>query len=527
MADYYPLLNRAVAGLAGQPETARQAIYARARAALERQLRSFDPALDEAAILAELADLEATVARIEAEQAAPEEPLAPDMTPPMVDISTAETAPAPEADETPTSGTDEAASLPKEAEETPLEAASPAEEAEEPRVEAPSPPEEAGDKTENAEEHAPEEASDTVAEAPEAPAPRPPLTATRPTVNDLPPKEEMGLPLLPPQRLSESEKLAAAIFPPDDEEADPFLAAMEPPAALSPVMRPRMPSRRSEDKPAGSKPLAIFAGFAVLAIIGMGALALSRRGTPERTAQPPAIVAPETPADTSKTEGRLSNAENPGKTPDRTPEPREASKPAEPAIPPPAQAQSAPAQAPSAETKPAVVVQPSHRAFMVLEVQGGAPSQFEGRTNWTFAPDPALKGQRSLRAAITFPQAQMSIDVSIARNTDAAINASHTVMVVFETLIENVLDMSAIEWRERENLAGTLLAGIVVPIQENVFMIGLDKGEAAVARNLDLMRSQKWMVFEFRLVNGRRGAILIEKGPSGEQAINDALASWK
>jgi hypothetical protein len=70
MADYYPLLSRAIASLAGKPESDRHAVYARARAALERQLRSFEPALGEEAIHTELDALEATIIRIEAEQTA-------------------------------------------------------------------------------------------------------------------------------------------------------------------------------------------------------------------------------------------------------------------------------------------------------------------------------------------------------------------------------------------------------------------------------------------------------------------------
>lgn len=520
MADYYPLLSRAIAGLAGQPASARHGIYERARIALERQLRGFEPALEEEAVQTELAALEATIARIEAEQApaaVKPEDVGPDVIEPVTiapEPAIVETAPP--AEETPLEERGAAAPVVKE--ENKPEASSTAEktEAEAAETAAEAPVEPTPDVAPAAQE--PELTPETLVET--APS-RPPLMATRPTVNDLPPKEEMGLPLMPPPRLPDLPEEPDLPRKPDPEPDESAFAPLPPETEplLQPGLRPRMPSRRNEDKTPGGKPLAIFASIAVIAMMVMGAVALARRGTPERSAAPPAIAAPDTTTDASKTEGRLSSVDN-------------ATKPAETReTPPPAKPEEAkPAQTTPAETKPATPVAPvmaTNRAFMVLEVQGSSPNQFEGKTTWSFAPDPSLKGQRSLRAAITFPQAQMSIDFSIARNTDAAISASHTVMVVFETLVEKVKEMSAVEWRERENQAGTLLAGIVVPIQENVFMIGLDKGEAALARNMDLMRSQKWMVFEFRLVNGRRGAILIEKGAGGEQAISDALASWK
>jgi hypothetical protein len=166
---------------------------------------------------------------------------------------------------------------------------------------------------------------------------------------------------------------------------------------------------------------------------------------------------------------------------------------------------------------------------MVLEPAPGVPNQFEGKVAWSYLPDGGLGGQKSLRALIEFSASTLSVDFSIARNNDAAINASHTLMVIFDGRngLGNVLEMSAVEWRERENVVGGVLAGIVVPIQANVFMIGLDKTEAAMKRNLDLLRTQKWMVFEFRLENGRRGAVLVEKSQAGESALSEALRDWR
>ena len=71
------------------------------------------------------------------------------------------------------------------------------------------------------------------------------------------------------------------------------------------------------------------------------------------------------------------------------------------------------------------------------------------------------------------------------------------------------------------------LAGPLVPIQDNVFLMGLDRSEGAQQRNMDLLRFQRWMVFDVRLANNRRAAFLVEKGSAGERAVNEALAAWK
>ena len=69
MADYYPLIARAVAGLEKNSGENRRALYERARAALLAQLRSVEPALDESDITRERLALEESIRKVEAEAA--------------------------------------------------------------------------------------------------------------------------------------------------------------------------------------------------------------------------------------------------------------------------------------------------------------------------------------------------------------------------------------------------------------------------------------------------------------------------
>ena len=70
MADYYPLIARAISGLdPGAPGEARRALYERARTALIAQLRSVQPPLTETEITRERLALEEAVRRVESEAA--------------------------------------------------------------------------------------------------------------------------------------------------------------------------------------------------------------------------------------------------------------------------------------------------------------------------------------------------------------------------------------------------------------------------------------------------------------------------
>src|SRR5215218_8951485 len=69
MADYYPLISRALDGLSDKSPDTRRAVYDRARGALMAQLQSLDPPLAPAEITRERLALDEAIERVEAEYA--------------------------------------------------------------------------------------------------------------------------------------------------------------------------------------------------------------------------------------------------------------------------------------------------------------------------------------------------------------------------------------------------------------------------------------------------------------------------
>ncbi|TNC14048.1 histidine kinase [Methylobacterium terricola] len=82
MADYYPLLARALEALPERSPDLRHTVYERARAALIGQLRSLDPPLSEADIEAERVSLDRAIARLEIEHGGLPEPEPAPLEPP-------------------------------------------------------------------------------------------------------------------------------------------------------------------------------------------------------------------------------------------------------------------------------------------------------------------------------------------------------------------------------------------------------------------------------------------------------------
>jgi hypothetical protein len=88
MADYYPLISRAVAGLAKSTVENRRVLYERARSALVSQLRGVEPALNDSDITRERLALEEAVRKVEAEalkEMPPEAPAGGDAQPSLLD----------------------------------------------------------------------------------------------------------------------------------------------------------------------------------------------------------------------------------------------------------------------------------------------------------------------------------------------------------------------------------------------------------------------------------------------------------
>src|SRR5580658_2745287 len=86
MAEYYPLLAKAIAGLPNSTPETRRAVYERARKALLGQLQNLQPPVPAADLARETESLDAAVARLEAElsgkaPAAPQPPVRPALKP--------------------------------------------------------------------------------------------------------------------------------------------------------------------------------------------------------------------------------------------------------------------------------------------------------------------------------------------------------------------------------------------------------------------------------------------------------------
>jgi hypothetical protein len=159
--------------------------------------------------------------------------------------------------------------------------------------------------------------------------------------------------------------------------------------------------------------------------------------------------------------------------------------------------------------------------------------QYVGSVVWRTEPVKAAAGQKAdiaVRADIEIPDRKFKMTMSFRRNTDTSLPASHTAELTFilppDFAGGGVGNVPGILMKSNEQARGTPLAGLAVKVTDGFFLVGLSNVDADRARNLQLLKERSWFDVPLVYVNQRRAIIAIEKGAPGERAFNDAFAAW-
>lgn len=193
-----------------------------------------------------------------------------------------------------------------------------------------------------------------------------------------------------------------------------------------------------------------------------------------------------------------------------------------------------PTSAPTTQTRPSLPL--GARAILVLEPDDPRqqPVVAQGRTVWKLDSVSGGPGQpidTAVRGMSEFGDSGLTLELMFRRNRDAALPVSHTLELTFahgeKAQIVPVRDISLPEMRANETQIGTPMAGIAVPVRDNLFLIGLSNLPTDVTRNFELLTSRGWIAFQARFADGRRALLLVEKGAIGDRVIADAQMAWK
>jgi hypothetical protein len=159
--------------------------------------------------------------------------------------------------------------------------------------------------------------------------------------------------------------------------------------------------------------------------------------------------------------------------------------------------------------------------------------QYVGSVIWRTEPIKASGNQPAdvaVRADIDIPDRKFKMTMSFRRNTDSSLPASHTAELTFILPPDfnggGVSNVPGILMKSNEQARGTPLAGLAVKVTDGFFLVGLSNVDADRARNIQLLKERSWFDVPLVYTNQRRAIIAIEKGAPGERAFNDAFATW-
>ena len=468
MADYHPLISRAVSGLDKNTGENRRALYERARNALVNQLRSVEPALDESDITRERLALEEAIRKVEGE---------------AVKRLSQDTAEKPEPEKV------VADHGLRGFRETVVDA------------------EGLGNAATAANRSAHE-----VYEA--MPAKRPPPVVASVPPPPPPPSKPQPLPLPvvasapppPPPPPPPPQPPPVNFFAPPPPEAYPL---HEPPMAFEPLPPPQQQARYADADERYTRP-ARFYGRAIKFIVLLLVLAGLAGGAYWQRQAITSMVASFRSAP--------------------APKPREAAAPAgRPKI---ADRIGSDSGAPAAANAPAAAVaqkvvlydedpnDPKGKRYV-----GSALWRTE-----TVSPGPGLAPELAIRADVEIPERHMRMTWSLRRNTDKALPASHTIEIMF-TLPADFSDggignVPGVLMKQDEQARGVPLAGLAVKVTNGYFLIGLSAVDVDVQRNIELLKQRDWFDIPIVYTDGKRAILAMEKGTPGVRAFEEAFRAW-
>ncbi|MBM2715084.1 hypothetical protein JQK88_28455 [Mesorhizobium caraganae] len=263
---------------------------------------------------------------------------------------------------------------------------------------------------------------------------------------------------------------------------------------------------------------------------------------PAPAAPAPAAPAPATPApgDTAATVAPATPAPDASATPPATPPadgaapPANGAAPADAAATPPAPATGTPPAAPTAAApEPTVAV--GQKAIFYEERTSTAQGSAEpGSIVWSLvqeSPGGDLPPEPAIRAEASIPGKDIQLRMTIRRNTDQTLPASHIIEMIFLTPegfdgggVDNILRVAM---KSSEQDAGSPLIGIPAKIADGFFLVALNDTKADEDANLTLLRGQDWIDVPVVYKTGRRALLTMEKGIPGEKVFDEALKAWQ
>ena len=177
----------------------------------------------------------------------------------------------------------------------------------------------------------------------------------------------------------------------------------------------------------------------------------------------------------------------------------------------------------------------SQKMFLYEERLGQqAPTAEQGNVVWSIvreSPGDNLPPEPAIEAQITVPEKGLSAIMTIKRNADQSLPASHLIEIVFALTEEfdgnGIGAIQNFALKQTEQDTGDSLIAVPAKITDSFFMIALNDYVEAVQLNLKLLRERRWIDLPISYGNGRRALLTLEKGTTGAEVFDQVIRAWE
>jgi hypothetical protein len=177
---------------------------------------------------------------------------------------------------------------------------------------------------------------------------------------------------------------------------------------------------------------------------------------------------------------------------------------------------------------------PSQRAILQAVLKSGQTGNpIEGKAVWrtrTVPNGPSGKPDMVVTVEVEIPEQHVALAMSLSREADASAGMSHLLELRFalpdQLPFGGISRVANIAMKGSQTEPGQSLVGTSINIAPGQFMFGLLGVPDVVQQNVQRLRTQNWFDLALIFANGAPYTLSVEKGASGEQALNEALAQW-
>lgn len=185
------------------------------------------------------------------------------------------------------------------------------------------------------------------------------------------------------------------------------------------------------------------------------------------------------------------------------------------------------------ENPASIPVGVAQKMFLYEERVGQtSPVAIEGSVVWSLKTETGDNGkpETEVQGQVTTPERGLSALITFKRNFDPSLPASHLVELVFSLPANfdggGIESVQRVAFKQTEQDRGDALVAVPAKITDDFHMIALNDFADARAFNLKLMQTRDWIDIPIAYRNGRRALLTMQKGTTGTEAFNQALAAW-